>query len=165
MLHAQLRTCWAQGMLQPVQCFKNATSGDRRTCCPIVIEDVSVLHVPSAGGACCTLPQDRGYTTLIHGTDALLTLRKSVFCMRPVLTALMEYSAMCIKGCLDTCGLAGMPAVTSRCSCTKRSKDQFCCSSVVKLATSCCGVLVLGVRDAGNQAATRCSQTNRLMWA
>ena len=70
-----------------------------------------------------TLPQDRGHTTLVDDADALLTLRKSVCCMRPVLMALMEYSAMCIKGCLDTCGLAGMPAVTSRCSCTNGSTD------------------------------------------
>ena len=68
------------------------------------------------------VPTDWGRTTLINNQDALLTLRKSVCCIRPVLMALMEYSAMCIKGCLDTCGLAGMPAVTSRCSCRKGSK-------------------------------------------
>ena len=48
-----------------------------------------------------------------------VTLRKSMCCILPDFCALMEYSAIYIRGLAATGGLAGMPAVVSKCSSTR----------------------------------------------
>ena len=82
----------------------------------IHLKKISVLHATG----CLYIDTER---CSVHDTHQLSeqgpTLRKSMCCILPDFCALMEYSAMYIRGLAATGGRAGMPAHVSKCSSTK----------------------------------------------